>query len=267
MTLAADLPALARAVRRSDRPGRRTALSLSLPLTGFLLVAFFLPIAFLLAAAIKNPETRQVLPETLVAMQDWDGVGLPPDAVFAAFHDDLVRAQAERTAAMLGKRLNYELSGSRSAVVAASRLAAKTPAESFRAELLQSARIWTEPAIWQVIQRNGSAQTSYYLLAALDLTRDAEGKITRADPDQAIFLSVLGRTLLIAGMVTLGTLLLGYPVAYVLTLAPRNVASLMLLMVLLPLWTSLLVRTTAWVALLQTDGIMGSDAGECRILR
>lgn len=256
MTLAADLPALARAVRRSDRPGRRMALSLSLPLTGFLLVAFFLPIAFLLAAAIKNPETRQVLPETLVAMQDWDGAGLPPDAVFTAFHGDLVRAQAERSAAMLGKRLNYELSGSRSAVVAASRLAAKTPPESFRAELLQSARIWTEPAIWQVIQRNGSAQTSYYLLAALDLTRDAQGKITRADPDQAIFLSVLGRTLLIAGMVTFGTLLLGYPVAYVLTLAPRNVASLMLLMVLLPLWTSLLVRTTAWVALLQTDGII-----------
>jgi putative spermidine/putrescine transport system permease protein len=91
---------------------------------------------------------------------------------------------------------------------------------------------------------------------AVDLIRSADGSLGWADQDQGIFLAVLGRTLLIASMVTVGTLLLGYPVAYVLTLAPRGVGSVMLLMVLLPLWTSLLVRTTAWVALLQTDGVI-----------
>ena len=77
-------------------------------------------------------------------------------------------------------------------------------------------------------------------------------------PDQAIFLTILGRTLLVAGMVTAFTLILGYPVAYVLTIAPKTIAAVMMLMVLLPLWTSLLVRTTAWVVLLQSDGVINS---------
>lgn len=258
MTSAAPslVPGLARAVRQADRPGRRAALSLSMPLIGFLLLAFLLPIGFLLAAAVKNPEVRQVLPATLTAMQDWSGDDLPPDPVFAAFGRDLQLAAEARTAAMLGKRLNYELPGSRSAVLAASRLAQKTSPENFRQVLLDLNPIWSDPAIWQIIRNNNSAYTSYYLLAALDLEKDAAGKITRADPEQAIFLSVLGRTLLIAGLVTAGTLILGYPVAYALTIAPRGIAGLMLLMVLLPLWTSLLVRTTAWVALLQTDGLI-----------
>lgn len=247
---------LARAVRRADRPGQRAAFSLSLPLMGFLFLAFFLPIGFLLAAAVKNPEVRQVLPATITAMQDWHGEGLPPEPVIDAFGRDLQQAASDRTAAMLGKRLNYELPGSRSAILAASRLAAATSPDSFRHALLQSNPIWSEPAIWQIIRSNQSGLTPYYLLAALDLEQDPQGAISRADPEQAIFLSVLGRTLLIAGMVTAGTLILGYPVAYALTVAPRTIGGLMLLMVLLPLWTSLLVRTTAWVALLQTDGLI-----------
>ncbi|MEP9374801.1 ABC transporter permease [Mesorhizobium sp. KR1-2] len=244
------------AVKRAERPARRAAFSLSLPLQGFLLLAFFLPIAFLLIAAVGNPETRQILPQTLGALEGWDGTQIPPDAVFEAFEEDLKAAHANRTAALLGKRLNYEVSGSRSAVVAAGRLAASRPSGSFKDALLASNPMWGTAEIWSVIKRNGSAVTPYYLLMAVDLTQSADGLLRWADEDQGIFLAVLGRTLLIALMVTIGTLLLGYPVAYVLTLAPRGVGSVMLLMVLLPLWTSLLVRTTAWVALLQTDGVI-----------
>jgi putative spermidine/putrescine transport system permease protein len=95
-------------------------------------------------------------------------------------------------------------------------------------------------------------------LLSVDLRRSASKSrrvIGRVEGDQAIF-GVLGRTLLVAATVTLVTLLLGYPVAYVLTIAPATIAGTMMLMVLLPLWTSLLVRTTAWVVLLQSDGII-----------
>ncbi|WP_454818719.1 ABC transporter permease [Labrys neptuniae] len=244
------------AVKRAERPARRAAFALSLPLQSFLLLAFFLPIAFLLIAAVGNPETRQILPQTLGALEGWDGSQIPPDAVFEAFETDLKAAHANRTAALLGKRLNYEISGSRSAVVAAGRLAASGQSGSFKDALLASNAIWGNVEIWSVIKRNATAVTPYYLLMALDVTQSADGSFRWADENQGIFLGVLRRTLLIASMVTVGTLLMGYPVAYVLTLAPRGVGSVMLLMVLLPLWTSLLVRTTAWVALLQTDGVI-----------
>jgi putative spermidine/putrescine transport system permease protein len=244
------------AVKRAERPARRAAFALSLPLLGFLLLAFVLPIAFLLIAAIGNPETRQILPQTLAALDSWDGTTPLPDAVFEVFGQELKAAHENRTAARLGKRLNYEVSGSRSAIVAAGRLAASGAGGSFKDALLASNPMWGNAEIWSVIKRNGTAVTPYYLLMAVDLIRGADGALGWADEDQSIFLAVLSRTLLIASMVTVGTLLLGYPVAYVLTLAPKGVGSVMLLMVLLPLWTSLLVRTTAWVALLQTDGVI-----------
>ena len=52
------------------------------------------------------------------------------------------------------------------------------------------------------------------------------------------------------------TLLLGYPVAYMLATLPKRTASLLMIFVLLPFWTSLLVRTTAWFVLLQDGGVV-----------
>ncbi len=246
------------AVRRAARPARRAALSLALPLVGFLLVAFVTPILYLLVTAADNPETRTVLPQTLVALEEWDGRSTPEEPVFAAFAADMKAAEASSTAALVGKRLNYELPGMRSKVLAAARMAAKMESGPYRQAFLDKDRIWAAPETWAVIQRNGARLTPYYLLTAVDLKQSPSGGLERVEPDQAIFLAVLGRTLLVAGMVTALTLILGYPVAYVLTIAPKGIAAVMMLMVLLPLWTSLLVRTTAWVVLLQSDGVINS---------
>jgi putative spermidine/putrescine transport system permease protein len=244
------------AVRRAARPARRSAFSLALPLLVFLLVAFVAPILYLLVTAVANPETRSVLPRTLVALQDWDGKSVPDEPVYAALAGDLKVARDNSTAALLGKRLNYEISGMRSRVLAAARMVEKSDAGPYREKFIQLGKEWASPQTWAVIKRDGAPVTPYYLLTALDLTQGPDGSIARVRGDQAIFLDVLGRTLFVAGLVTLFTLLLGYPVAYVLTIAPRAIAGIMMLMVLLPLWTSLLVRTTAWVVLLQSDGII-----------
>ena len=246
------------AVRRSGRPARRAAFALALPLVAFLVAAFVAPILYLLVTAVDNPETKSVLPKTLSALQTWDGTSTPDEAVFAALASDLKLAQENSTAALVGKRLNYEISGIRSKVLAASRMVAKMEAGPYRAAFLDQSDLWAAPETWAVIQRNAASLTPYYLLTAVDLKQAPTGGLERVAPDQAIFLSVLGRTLLVAGMVTLFTLILGYPVAYVLTIAPKSVAAVMMLMVLLPLWTSLLVRTTAWVVLLQSDGVINS---------
>lgn len=246
------------AVRHAARPARRAALSLALPLVGFLLVAFVAPILYLLVTAADNPETRTVLPQTLTALEEWDGRSIPEEPVFAAFAADLKAAQASSTAALVGKRLNYEISGMRSKVLAAARMAAAMEDGPWRQAFLDQDDLWVAPETWTVIQRNGARLTPYYLLTAVDLKQSPSGGLERVEPDQAIFLAVLGRTLLVAGMVTALTLILGYPVAYVLTIAPKGIAAVMMLMVLLPLWTSLLVRTTAWVVLLQSDGVINS---------
>lgn len=246
------------AVRRAARPARRAALSLALPLVAFLIVAFIAPILYLLVTAVDNPETRSILPRTLTALESWDGVSTPDEPVFAALAADLKLAKEDSTASQAGKRLNYEIPGMRSKVLAASRMAAGLEAGPYREAFLDQSDIWAAPETWSVIRRNGAGLTPYYLLTAVDLQQSPSGGIEGVAPDQAIFLPILGRTLLVAGIVTGLTLILGYPVAYVLTIAPRTIAAVMMLMVLLPLWTSLLVRTTAWVVLLQSDGVINS---------
>lgn len=246
------------AVRRAARPARRAALSLALPLIAFLILTFVAPILYLLVTAVDNPETRSVLPQTITALESWDGQSTPDEAVFAALAADLKVAKRDSTAALVGKRLNYEISGMRSTVLSAARMVENQEAGPWREAFLAKDDIWADPATWAVIQRNAARLTPYYLLTAVDLKQGPEGGVERVAADQAIFLDVLGRTLLVAGMVTGLTLLLGYPVAYVLTIAPRTVAAVMMLMVLLPLWTSLLVRTTAWVVLLQSDGVINA---------
>lgn len=247
---------LRRDVRRAARPARWASLSLAVPLIAFLALTFVIPIAWVLLTALGNPEPRQVLPKTYSLLSDWSPGSLPDEPVYAAFAADLRKAHEERTAALLGKRLNYELAGIRSKIVATARRVGSIEKGPWKEALIALDPVWGEPATWTVIARNGGRLTPYYLLTALDLERTPNGGLARAQADQAVFLSLLGRTLWIAALVTLWTLILGYPVAYVLSIAPPSVSRTLMLLVLLPLWTSLLVRTTAWVVLLQTDGVI-----------
>ena len=68
---------------------------------------------------------------------------------------------------------------------------------------------------------------------------------------------LFGRTAWVAGLVTALCLVLGYPLApCVLATAGPRTAGLLMILLLLPFWTSLLVRTTAWIALLQSEGVV-----------
>lgn len=71
-----------------------------------------------------------------------------------------------------------------------------------------------------------------------------------------VYADVLLNTFRIAGLVTGVTLLLGFPYAYLMTLAPPFWRTVMLIAVLLPFWTSLLVRTFAWVLMLGDTGVV-----------
>jgi ABC-type spermidine/putrescine transport system permease subunit I len=77
----------------------------------------------------------------------------------------------------------------------------------------------------------------------------------RALASDTVFRNVFWTTLHTAIAVTVGTLLLGYPVALALTRA-RRTAGLVLVIVLLPFWTSILVRSYAWMVLLGRHGVI-----------
>jgi putative spermidine/putrescine transport system permease protein len=72
-------------------------------------------------------------------------------------------------------------------------------------------------------------------------------------------LRVLGNTFWIAGISTLGCLVIGYPYAYLMRLATPRWAGFLLIAVLVPFWSSLLVRTYAWQVILRDTGLINSS--------
>jgi putative spermidine/putrescine transport system permease protein len=90
------------------------------------------------------------------------------------------------------------------------------------------------------------------------MTRDDRGEVEQAQPDDRLYIDVFARTLWVSLMVTMLGLAIGYPLSYWLAHLPAKTSNLMMVLVLLPFWTSLLVRTTAWVVLLQKEGVINS---------
>lgn len=249
-------PALARAFARDERSRRRRSLAMLAPALIFALLFFLLPIAVFLLRAVDNREVHAALPRTAAAMAAWDGVGLPGEPAFAALAADLRALPDPIAAATLGRQLNAHMSGLRSMVVrAAARLPAE-PRENWRATFLALDRRWEDPAVWTLLRHESGWLTPAYLLAALDRERGEAGRIRAAPPDRAIFLDLLARTLWICAAVTLICVVIAFPLAVVMARAGPRLGSWLLVLVLLPFWTSLLVRSTAWIILLQQQGLV-----------
>ncbi|MDR5759044.1 ABC transporter permease [Caballeronia sp. LZ035] len=68
------------------------------------------------------------------------------------------------------------------------------------------------------------------------------------------YLKVFGNTFLVASVVTIATVVIGFPTAWLLAIAPRRISSLLFSILLLSMWTNLLARTFAWMVLLQSTG-------------
>src|SRR6478735_4430493 len=219
---------LKRRLKRAERSRQFKALALVLPLLLFLLFTFLGPLAGMLFRSVNDWEVRQVLPHTVAALAGWDGKDVPDEKAYAALAGDLLAARDAGTIAIASKRLNYALNGFRTILASTARNLKAAP----------------EP---------GTAK------ATLDLTRNVDGAIVAAAPDQAIYRDVFARTFTISFAVTVLCLILGFPVAYLLATLPAGRSNLLMIFVLLPFWTSLLVRTCAWIVLLQREGVVNNS--------
>jgi putative spermidine/putrescine transport system permease protein len=224
------------------------------PLFVLLLLSFCLPIASLLARAVYDPTIHDALRRTALALES-QRQGVPDDTVFAAFAKDLLAARQNDSLANLAKDLNNQLPAARSHVLRTARgLSAENP--TTRDELIALDPFWGESGTWSAIRSGVHPFTSSYLLAALDLRWTAEESIGSVPLDQAIYRTIFARTFAIAAAVTLITLVLAFPLAWLLANLSGPTAARLILLVLLPFWTSILVRTAAWTVLLQRSGIL-----------
>ena len=228
---------------------------LVLPLLAFLMVTFIIPIGSMLSRSVEDSTVADILPRTAAALRAWNGKGRPPFSAYSALADDLDRAYRQGTIGKVATRMNFERAGMRSLIIKTAREAhAFEPpyAQAFNEIDLQ----WSEPELWGVLRHASATTTSGYYAAALDKTRTADGTwIDKPEEDQ-IYVILFTRTLAVAGGVTAACFLLGYPLAFYISHLDERSRNLVLILVLLPFWTSLLVRTTAWIALLQTNGVI-----------
>ena len=227
------------------------------PLLALVMFAFIIPIGYTLLKAVGNPEVTVALPRTTVALKEWDGENLPPEEVYRALIDDINGAEDGRAYGAMTRRLNFEENGARSILMKARRVAAELEVP-FGTSLSAEVPEFGERGIWQLIKQNSNPYTAQYLLRALDMRLDSQGALTKVDEDQAIFIDLFKRTFEISIFVTLFCIILGYPTAYYISTLSDRAAGYAMLLVLIPFWTSILVRTTAWFILLQREGPINS---------
>jgi putative spermidine/putrescine transport system permease protein len=240
------------------RRGGLPAFLLVAPLLALLVLSFALPVGRMLWTAVADPELSDALPDTAAALRAWDGRGLPPDAAFAHLARELGVALEERRIGLVAQRLNFEQPGLRALLLRTAR-AAEGLREDPRGGLVALDPRWGEPATWRLLKGAAGPVTALYLLRAVDLRLSPDG-LVNAPPEEAIFRTLFLRTLWISLTVTLICVVLAYPVAATLAALPKRLAGYGLLLVLVPFWTSVLVRTTAWFVLLQREGPLNAAA-------
>lgn len=241
-----------------SRLGRspRWTFALVAPLLLFLMASFIVPVLLMLARGVTDKEVAANWPATVALLRDWNGKGLPDDRVAQSAAVEMLASRRAGTLNLVANRLNYDVVGSRTLLYQTeARLEAGAPARSI-ADLARIDPRWGDRAIWSAIRHAAGPTTSFYFWAALDRRVDADGNVVSVAPQQAVFVDILLRTFKISALVALLCALLGYPVAYLLSSLPAKKANPLLILVLLPFWTSALVRTTAWVVLLQTNGVI-----------
>lgn len=245
---------------RSERRKRYRALLPVLPLFLFIAVTFLFPVGEMLLRSIDNEKVPAVLAASTPLLQQWDGSGdtLPDDAVYEAMLKDFIAGGKDKTITAVGQRLNYEVSGMSSLFRKTARKVKRAEwdnAAQARELLLGIDKKWSKIETWRGIQKFSTPLTSGYFRAAADYRYDTLNNEYIADP-KGIYIDLFIRTLLMSGLITLLTLLLGYPVAFLLSQLPPKTSNILIIFVLLPFWTSLLVRTTSWIVLLQQEGVI-----------
>jgi putative spermidine/putrescine transport system permease protein len=256
------------ALAKAERRNKIRAFVLVLPLLLFISFTFLAPIAQMMFRSIDNPVVAEVFPQTLKVLEEWNpgGAPTPPEKAYETLATELAKGYKDRTVGRAATRLNYSQGGMRSLITKTARQISRVQVGPFmegrwKDKFLEIDKDWGDREVWTTIKYSGSPYTGEFFLKALDLSYDWDKSIVPEPENRQLYFltgfdSVWWRTFWISALVTVLCVLLGYPVAYLLANLPLRISNLLMILVLLPFWTSLLVRTTAWIVVLQTEGVL-----------
>ena len=245
-------------LHRAERTKKIKSFLFLVPTLAFILITFIIPISDMLFRSVHIPEVGRLIPKTIESLQAWNGTGLPDEHTFHALAKEFKILKKERTLGKVALRLNYEKSGMRSLLSKSARKLNKMHEGPFKDKMIKIDERWGERETWAVIKRLGKRFTFTHYLSAFDLKYNVDGNIIAQPEDIQIHTIIWLRTLWVSLLVTALCLMLGYPVAYLLATLPLKISNLLMICVLLPFWTSLLVRLTSWIVLLQKQGVLNN---------
>lgn len=177
---------------------------------------------------------------------------IPHGFTYAALYHDLAAMPASAIDAMANNSKNPEAAALFKPLVGK---IDTIPGDDFKSQFAEIEKGWAEVDNWQAIQRLSPPIVDSYFLAAVDAERTEVG-IERKPENERIYLTLFVRTIFMSLVITCSCILLGYPIAYLLANLSVRASNMVLILVLLPFWTSLLVRTSAWKVLLQQQGVI-----------
>ncbi|MDC0981222.1 ABC transporter permease [Candidatus Pseudothioglobus singularis] len=270
---------LKESLKKSLRRSKIRSFLLLLPPLLFLLIMFVTPIGSLLSRSVDDISINTVFPQTFAQYELWEDKSIiPSEEMFAAVINDIrVTHKMENSEGknigknLLGKagtRMTYEFSGWRSLLLKTVKESIKVNKRSkeeikpykweapYKEKMIKRDKRWGKVEFWQSLGAMKDPYTMGYYLNAVDLRYDANKNIIEKVEHLKIYKTIWMRTLQVSLMVTIFCLLLAYPVSYLLATLPMRTSNLLMICVLMPFWTSLLVRIVAWMIMLQQNGVV-----------
>ena len=252
--LSSDGIPLEQSLKKAERKNKLKAVLLVAPLFLFLLIIYVFPIGDMLFRSVDDRMITKMLPNTFKAMEKWDGRDLPEEPVYKAIYDDLKYLKENKTYGKIIARLNYEKSGFSSLIKKTVRKLNKVEEGNYKEQFIKIHKRWGQPE-YLVALRNAAPNWSYAkYLKGIDMKFDQDKNITLVEEDRRIYKILWFRTVNVAFWVTVFCFILAYPISHLLATLPMKYSNLLMICVLLPFWTSLLVRTSSWMVLLQQQG-------------
>jgi putative spermidine/putrescine transport system permease protein len=241
-------------LKKAERKNKLRAVLLVAPLFLFILIVYVFPIGDMLFRSVDDRMITKMLPKTFKAMENWDGTDLPDEPVYKGLYEDLTYLKKNKTYGKIIARLNYEKSGFSSLIKKTVRKINKFEEGNYKEQFIKVHKRWGQNAYLSAL-KNASPNWSYAkYLKGIDMKFDQERNIVQVPEDRRIHKILWMRTLNVALWVTLFCFCLAYPISYLLATLPMKYSNLLMICVLLPFWTSLLVRTSSWMVLLQQQG-------------
>ncbi len=244
-------------LKRAERRNKIRALLLVLPLALFITVTFVIPIVSMLMRSVDDKQINTVFPKTFELYKQWDQKELPSEEIYASLFNEIMTAD-KRQVGKASTRMNYSKSGWKSLIKKSKRKFKKIKEGPYKEQMIAIDKRWADMEYWKALSQMVEPITFGYYLNAVDLKYDSNKKIVRQPEKRRIYNYTWYKTIKISVLVTLFCLILGYPIAHLLATLPLKLSNLLMIFVLLPFWTSLLVRTVSWIVILMQNGIFNN---------